>query len=112
MQITGDKLNTKFWSMGEEWEHNFAELQNMLPRHCLVKHKIQGGMLPLETVSIEPAFKALNMTPAQYTEYLATFPFGQKYLIDRAALTVLPVLPSELPQPQSGKSGKTPCRQR
>jgi hypothetical protein len=55
MQITGDRMNTKFWSMGEEWEHNFAQLQNMPPRHCLIKHKIQGGMIPLETVPIEPA---------------------------------------------------------
>jgi hypothetical protein len=108
MQISGDKLNTKFWSMGEEWEHNFAQLQNMPPRHYLIKHKIQGEMISLETVSIEPAWEALNLTPEEYLEYLNDLPFGHKYLLERSALTVLPAPPSELPEPPSGKSGKTP----
>jgi hypothetical protein len=110
MQIAGDRMNTKFWSMGEEWEHNFAQLQNMPPRHCLIKHKIQGGILPLETAAIEPAWEALNLTPEEYLEYLNDPPFGHKYLLERTALTAPP--PSELPEPQSGKSGKTPRRQR
>jgi hypothetical protein len=112
MQISGDKLNTKFWSMGEEWEHNFAQLQNMPPRHCLIKHKIHGGMIPLETASIEPAWEALNLTPEEYLEYLNDLPFGHKYLLERAALTQLPAPPSQLPPTSSGKTGKTPCRQR
>ncbi len=107
MQITGDRMNTKFWSMGEEWEHNFAQLQNMPPRHCLIKHKIQGGMLPLETASIEPVFQVLGMTPGEYTDYLASLPFGHKYLIERAALTQRAAPPSQLPPTPSGKSGKT-----
>jgi hypothetical protein len=94
--------------MGEEWEHNFAQLQNMPPRHCLIKHKIQGGILPLEPASIEPAWEALNLTPEEYIEYLNDLPLGHKYLLERAALTVLPAPPSESPQPESGKTGKTP----
>src|SRR5918992_164274 len=102
MQITGDRMNTKFWSMGEEWEHNFAQLQNMPPRHCLIKHKIQGGILPLETAAIEPAWEALNLTPEEYLEYLNDLPFGHKYLLERSALTAPP--PSELPEPPSRRS--------
>jgi hypothetical protein len=108
MQITGDRMNTKFWSMGEEWEHNFDQLQNMPPRHCLIKHKIQGGILPLETASIEPAWEALNLTPEEYLEYLNDLPFGHKYLLERTALTQLPAPPAQLPPTPSGKSGKTP----
>jgi hypothetical protein len=107
MQITGDRMNTKFWIMGEEWEHNFAQLQNMPPRYCLIKHKIQGGILPVETASIEPAWEALNLTPEEYLEYLDNLPFGHKYLLERAALTQLPAPPSQLPQTPSGNSGKT-----
>jgi hypothetical protein len=100
---------SQFWSMGEEWERNFAQLQNMPPKHCLIKHKIQGGgILPLETASIEPAWEALNLAPEEYLEYLNDLPFGHKYLLERAALTAPPAPPSELPEPQSGKSGKTP----
>jgi Type IV secretion-system coupling protein DNA-binding domain len=101
MQISGDKINTKFWSMGEEWEHNFAELQNMPPRHCIVKHKIQGGMLPLETEDIDPAFEMLDMTPEEYAEYLPTLPFGKKYLLERAALVQLPAGQTQTAQPTS-----------
>ena len=107
MQISGDRMNTKFWSMGEEWEHNFAQLQNMPPRHCLIKHKIQGGMIRLETAAIEPAWQALNLSPEEYLEYLDDLPFGHKYLLERTALTQLPATPSELPPTPSGNSGKT-----
>src|SRR5918992_2737005 len=65
-------------------------------------------MISLETVSIEPAWEALNLTPEEYLEYLNDLPFGHKYLLERAALTAPPAPPSELPEPQSGKSGKTP----
>jgi hypothetical protein len=106
--MNSSRMNTKYWSLGEEWERNFAQLQNLPPRHCFIKHKIQGGMLPLETEDIEPAFEVLGMTPGEYTEYLADLPFGQKYLLERATLVQLPAGQDQLPQPQSGKSGKTP----
>jgi hypothetical protein len=108
IQMRQDRIDTRFWGLGEEWERNFAQLQNMPPRHCLIKHKIQGGMLPLETEDIEPAFEVLGMSPGEYTEYLARLPFGQKYLLERAALTQLPAPPSQLPQTPSANSGKTP----
>jgi hypothetical protein len=36
-------MDTKFWSVEEKWECNFAQLQNMPPRHCFIKHKIAAG---------------------------------------------------------------------
>jgi hypothetical protein len=75
------------------------------------KHKIAGGILPLETAAIEPAWEALNLTPEEYLEYLNDLPFGHKYLLERSTLTAPPP-PSASPEPQSGKSGKTPRRQR
>jgi hypothetical protein len=101
-------MDTKYWSLGEEFEHNFAQLQNLPPRHCFIKHKIQGGILPLETASIEPAWQALKMTPEEYVAYLSGLPFGQKYLLERAALTQLSTGQPELPQSQSVELGKTP----
>jgi hypothetical protein len=87
VQMRQDRMDTRYWSLGEEWERNFTQLQNMPPRHCFVKHKIQGGMLPLETEDIAPAFEVLGMNPEEYPAYLASLPFGKKYLLERASLT-------------------------
>jgi hypothetical protein len=106
IQWRSNRLDTRFWSLGEEWERNFAKLQSLPPRHCFIKHKIKGGMLPLQTVSIEPAWQVLRMTPEAYAAYEASLPFGQKYLIERASLTqqtaqTQPVQPREAPSPEA-----------
>jgi hypothetical protein len=83
----------------------------MPPRQCIIKHKIQGGMLPLATVSIEPAFQVLGMSPQEYTEYLASLPFGQKYLIERAALSLLPAAhPQTATPPSTQVQEETPAK--
>jgi hypothetical protein len=101
IQITGSRMRTNYWSLGEEWEKNFAQLQNMPPRHCFIKHKIQGGMLPLETASITPAFQVLGMRPDEYLAYAESLPFGKTYLIERSALTQLPPAQAHIAQPTS-----------
>jgi hypothetical protein len=93
VQMSSSKMNTQYWSLGEEWERNFSQLQNLPPRSCFVKHKIQGGMLPLETEDIDPAFEVLGMSLEEYAAYLAGLPFGKKYLLERAALTQQPAQP-------------------
>jgi hypothetical protein len=50
-----------FWSLAEEWEHHIQELQSLPPRVCYAKHKIEGGIIPLQTVEIEPAWEILGM---------------------------------------------------
>jgi Type IV secretion-system coupling protein DNA-binding domain len=87
VQMRGNRMDTKFWSLGEEWERNFAKIQSLPPRHCFIKHKIEGGMLPLETEDINPAWQALGMRPDDYPAYLASLPFGKKYLLERSVLT-------------------------
>jgi Type IV secretion-system coupling protein DNA-binding domain len=87
VQMSSSRMNTKYWSLGEEWERNFAKLQSLPPRHCFIKHKIEGGMLPLETEDITPAWQALGMRPDDYSVYLESLPFGRKYLLERSALT-------------------------
>jgi hypothetical protein len=107
VQMSSSRMNTKYWSLGEEWERNFAQLQNMPPRHCFIKHKIQGGMLPLETEDIQPAFAALGMNPEQYAHYLASLPLGQKYLLERTALVQLPAGQTQTAQPtQEGQTAQ------
>jgi hypothetical protein len=88
VQWRSNRIDTRFWSLGEEWERNYAKLQALPTRHCIVKHKIKGGMLPLETVSIKPAYQVLSMNPEAYAAYLESLPFGKTYLRERAAVTM------------------------
>jgi hypothetical protein len=109
IQISGSRMRTQYWSLGEEWEKNFSQLQNMPPRHCFIKHKIQSGMLQLETVSIQPAFEALGVRPDEYLDLLATLPFGRKYQLERSTLNQLQ---EAQPQPvQQQQAQKTPPAQ-
>jgi hypothetical protein len=87
VQMRGNRIDTRFWSLGEEWEKNFAKLQGLPPRRCFIKHKIAGGMLELETADITPAWQALGMRSEEYPPYLESLPFGKKYLRERSTLT-------------------------
>lgn len=82
-------LRPIFWSLAEEWERKIEDLQNLSPRHCYVKHKIEGGIIPLRTVDIEPAWKVLGMSEEKYSEFLRDVPFGMKYLLPRRKLDVM-----------------------
>jgi hypothetical protein len=106
VQMRSDRIDTRYWSLGEEWERNFAKLQGLPPRHCIIKHKIAGGMLPLETVSIDPAHHVVGLSPTAYAAYLEGLPFGKKYLVSRDSVTMppaqtQPVQPSEAPAPEA-----------
>jgi hypothetical protein len=80
-------LHPVFWTLGEEWEHKTEELQNLPPRCCYAKHKIEGGLIPLFTAEIEPAWEILGIEQDEYREYLKSLPFGKKYLVARGELT-------------------------
>jgi hypothetical protein len=90
VQMWGNRIDTRFWSLGEEWERNFSKLQSLPPRHCFIKHKIAGGMLPIETATIDPAHQVLGMSSTEYADYLESLPFGKKYLVSRASVTMHP----------------------
>jgi hypothetical protein len=76
-----------FWTLGEEWEHKTEELQNLPPRCCYAKHKTQGGLLPLFTADVVPAWEVLGMNEDDYLEYLKGLSLGKRYLVPRRELT-------------------------
>lgn len=78
-----------FWSYSEEWEHKIEELQNLPLRVCYVKHKIEGGIIPIKTVEIESACDVLGINEEQYAEFLKNLPIGRKYLVSRETLSSL-----------------------
>jgi hypothetical protein len=83
MSVAG---GTRYWTLGEEWEQHIEELQNLLPRFCYVKHKIEGGMVPIQTAEIVPPHEVLAMEEGEYQEYLDGLPIGRKFVVDRAEL--------------------------
>jgi hypothetical protein len=84
------KLSPVFWSLGEEWEQHFKELQTLEPRICYVKHKIEGGVIPINTVYIETAqevfIEILGQTEEQFNSWFKNIAFGRKYLVEREKL--------------------------
>lgn len=78
---------SKYWSLGEEWEKHIGELQSLSPRNCYVKHKIQGGVIPIHTVEIGSVHSYLGIDESEYQLFLRNFPFGQKYLVKREELS-------------------------
>ena len=79
----------KYWSLGEEWELHTEELQKLSPRECYVKHKIEGGLIALHTVDVKAPHTTAGMGEAEFGELLRTYPFGQRYLVERERLVAL-----------------------
>jgi hypothetical protein len=83
---TMSSFRPKFWSYAEEWERKIGELQSLPPRVCYAKHKIAGGIIPFQTVEIEPAWELMGLSEAEYSEIFKSVPFGAKYLVSRDEL--------------------------
>ena len=72
-----------WFSYPEEWEKYFQELQQ-LPNRCFyAKHKIEGGILPLQTTEVLPAYEVFGMAKEECDELLKETFFGRKYLRKR-----------------------------
>jgi hypothetical protein len=69
----------------EEWEKYFQELQQLPNRYFYAKHKIEGGILPLKTVDILPAYEEFEIEKEEFEERLRRTAFGSKYLLKRKA---------------------------
>jgi hypothetical protein len=91
-EYSGDEVKTissfrpVYWSLGEEWERHIQELQTLPLRICYVKHKIEGGVIPIQTVEIEQVWEHLGISEEEFLEILKLYPFGKKYLVSREKL--------------------------
>jgi len=68
-----------FYSYFEEWERYFQELQQLPNRFFYAKHKIEGGILPLQTTEVYPAYKEFGIRKEEFDEILNEASFGKKY---------------------------------
>lgn len=67
-------------------EHYFEELQNLPPRVCYVKHKIQGGIIPIMTDEVLPPYQEFGYDAEDYRALLDECRFGIRYLLERRGL--------------------------
>jgi excisionase family DNA binding protein len=85
-----ERFRPSYWSLGEEWELYTSALQSLPPRTCYIKHKIEGGIIAVETVELEPMPVLVEEKYNQdYSDFLKNYPLGRKYLVARKELGVL-----------------------
>jgi hypothetical protein len=88
MEVKAVRLSPEYsdydwFTYPEEWEKYFQELQQ-LPNRCFyAKHKIEGGILPLRTVDVLPAYEEFEIGKEEFEERLRCTAFGNKYLLKR-----------------------------
>jgi hypothetical protein len=83
VKLGAEYLDYDWFSYPEEWEKYIQELEN-LPNRCFyAKHKIEGGVLPLRTADVLPAYEELGMGKDDFERLLAELVFGRKYLLER-----------------------------
>ncbi|VVB91894.1 Type IV secretion-system coupling protein DNA-binding domain protein [uncultured archaeon] len=85
-KISVNSSDYQFYSYQEEWERYFQEIQSLPNRAFYVKHKIEGGIIPLKTETIAPAYELAGVSKAIHDGNLKNHHFGLKYLSPRGKL--------------------------
>jgi hypothetical protein len=82
-RLSPEYFDYDFYTYSEEWERYFQELQQ-LPNRCFyAKHKIEGGILPLQTADVLPAYEEFGIGKEKFDEAFRSCLFGKKYLRKR-----------------------------
>jgi len=103
MEVKAVRLSPEYsdydwFTYPEEWEKYFQELQQ-LPNRCFyAKHKIEGGILPLYTAEVLPAYEEFGIEKERFEEILSQTFFGRKYLVERKPKEAKRVLEKPIPR--------------
>ncbi len=81
--ISPESSSTNYFTYQEEWEHYFQELQSLPNRAFYVKHKIEGGVIPLQTENIISGHESAEVSKETFDEIIKNQHFGLKYLKPR-----------------------------
>lgn len=73
----------RYRSPGEQRQLLAQEIQDLPPRVCYVKHKIEGGLIPIHTVDIDPPWEVLGVNQDGYQKHPLSLALGRKYLVAR-----------------------------
>jgi hypothetical protein len=83
VKLTPEYSDYDWFTYPEEWEKYIQELEN-LPNRCFyAKHKIEGGVLPLRTADVPPAYKEFGIGKEEFEKLMGEVVFGRKYLLER-----------------------------
>jgi hypothetical protein len=83
VKFTKEYSDYDWYSYQEEWEKYIQELEN-LPNRCFyAKHKIEGGVLPLRTADVLPAYEEFGIEKEEFEKLMEEIVFGRKYLLER-----------------------------
>lgn len=92
-----------WYSYPEEWERYFQELEQLPNRHFYAKHKIEGGILPLQTTDVLPAYEEFGYEKESYEKVMRETVFGKKYLLERKPKEVKKVVEKPIPREEEEK---------
>jgi hypothetical protein len=83
VKLTPEYSDYDWFTYPEEWERYIQELEN-LPNRCFyAKHKIEGGVLPLRTADVPPAYEEFGIGKEEFEKLMEEVVFGRKYLLER-----------------------------
>lgn len=57
VKLSEQNFDYDYYTYPEEWEFFFQELQRLPPRSCYIKHKIEGGLIQINTEQIPELWK-------------------------------------------------------
>jgi hypothetical protein len=83
VRFAEDYADYDWFSYPEEWEKYIQELENLPNRCFFAKHKIEGGVLPLRTVDVLPAYEEFGIEKENFEKLMDEIVFGKKYLLER-----------------------------
>ena len=68
------------------WEEYIKTLQELRPRVCIVKSKISGGVIAIQTIDQPPPHELAEMDEDEFGRKVAECEIGKKYLRERKAI--------------------------
>ncbi|RSN76262.1 type IV secretory system conjugative DNA transfer family protein [Candidatus Methanodesulfokora washburnensis] len=88
LEVKAVKLNREYsdydwFTYQEEWERYIQELEQLPNRCFFAKHKIEGGVLPLYTAEVLPAYEEFGIEKEEFEKLMGEIVFGRKYLLER-----------------------------
>jgi hypothetical protein len=92
-----------WYSYPEEWERYFQELEQLSNRCFYAKHKIEGGVIQLQTADVLPAHEEFEYDKESYEEIITQTVFGKKYLLERKPKEIKKVEKKPIPKKEEEK---------
>lgn len=81
--ILAKEALTSIYSQPPGWEAYTQHLQDLPPRVCAVKNRVEGGVIMISAIDSPPAWKLAGQTEKEFREFVVGKEIGAAYLRDR-----------------------------